>query len=209
MTIMSYIKILCQTNINDTITPMNPENATKIPEKENFFKEIIKFTIIALIVVIPIRTYIAQPFIVSGPSMDPTFETNQYLIVDQVSYRFNEPKRNDVIIFKYPRDPKTYFIKRIIGLPGDTVIAETGKITIKNKDIPEGIKLNDSYIAKEHRTSDNFEITLGPSEYFVMGDNRAESSDSRAWGPVDRKYIVGRPFLRLFPLSKAITFPGV
>ncbi len=178
------------------------------PPKENVLKEIIKFTLVALVIVIPIRLYIAQPFIVSGASMDPTFKSGQYLIVDQFTYHFNEPQREDVIIFRYPRDPSTFFIKRIIGLPGETVKVTNGKILIIDKDHPEGTELPDPYIIPAHKTADNFSITLGPTEYFVMGDNRPESSDSRVWGPLEKKYIIGRPILRLFPFSSISVFPG-
>ena len=204
---MSQTKILCQTNIGSTIVAMNPEINTNQP-KENFFIEIIKFIIIALIIVIPVRTYIAQPFIVNGPSMDPTFNTGQYIIVDQLSYRLNSPERGDVIIFKYPRNPKVYYIKRIIGLPGETLVSNGGRVTVQNKENPEGIVLNDSFIADRHRTSDDFKISLGPTEYFVMGDNRAESADSRTWGPLDKKLIVGRAFIRLLPPTKISILPG-
>lgn len=206
---MTYMKILCQTNINDTIVSMNSENNffDKKP-KENFFKEIIKFTVIALLIVVPIRTYVAQPFIVSGPSMDPTFNSGQYIIVDQLSYHFNVPKRDDVVIFRYPRDPKTYYIKRIIGLPGETLAVDTGKVKIINKENPKGFIMIDTFVAGNHKTSETFNITLGPTEYFVMGDNRAESSDSRMWGPLDKKFIVGRPFVRLLPFNKISFFPG-
>ncbi len=185
---------------------MNPDNN---PKKENFLKEIFKFTIIALAIVIPVRTYIAQPFIVSGASMDPTFITGQYLIVDQLTYHLNNPRRGDVIILKNPLNPSIYFIKRIVGLPNETLIMNTGKVTIKNNDNPEGFQLDEKYITQNHRTSDTFEIKLSPTEYFVMGDNRPESSDSRSWGPLDEKYIVGRPVLRLFPISKVSIFPGI
>ncbi len=209
---MAYMKILCQTNINDTIVSMNPNfTQNNLPEKkvkDNFFKEIIKFTVIALIIVVPIRTYVAQPFIVSGPSMDPTFATGQYIIVDQLSYTFGEPKRNDVVIFRYPRDPKTFYIKRIIGLPGETLVVDTGKVKITNKDNPRGFILDDSYVSKTHKTSETFNITLGATEYFVMGDNRSESADSRSWGPLDMKFIVGKPFVRLLPFNKISVFPG-
>ncbi len=184
---------------------MNPEYSQN---KENSLKEIIKFTIIALAIVIPIRAYIAQPFIVSGPSMDPTFSSGQYLIVDQVSYDFIKPKRDEVIVFKYPKDISTYFIKRIIGLPGESVYMDGGVITIKNNDNPNGFRLDEPYITNEHKTSDTFEVTLGPKEYFVMGDNRPQSSDSRTWGPLDSNLIVGRPILRLLPFSKISLFPG-
>lgn len=189
-------------NINDTIVSMNPK------PKESFFKEIVKFTILALIIVVPIRTYIAQPFIVSGPSMNPTFATGQYLIVDQLSYKFKDPTRNEVIVMRYPLNPKIFYIKRIIGLPGETLSVTNGKVTIINKENPDGILLDDSYVSKNHHTSENFKITLGSTEYFVMGDNRSESSDSRIWGPLDAKYVVGRPFLRLLPLTSISIFPG-
>ncbi len=187
---------------------MNPEIQKKIGPKENFFKEIVKFTIIAFIVVVPLRIYIAEPFIVEGPSMNPTFATGQYLLVDRISYRFEDPKRNDVVIFRYPRDPKTFYIKRLIGLPGETVSVTEGKITIINKENPNGISIPAPYIEAGHETTENFKITLGQTEYFVMGDNRSQSSDSRIWGPVDKKYIVGRPFIRLLPFTKISVFPG-
>lgn len=200
---------MCQTNIGSTITSMNPQFHEKNSKpEENFFKEIVKFTLVALIIIIPIRTYIVQPFIVKGPSMDPTFVTGQYLLVDQVSYYFNKPERGDVIIFRYPNDPQTFYIKRIIGLPNERVSADTGRITIINSANPKGILLDDSYVAKKHKTSETFDINLGPTEYFVMGDNRAESSDSRTWGPLDEKFIVGRPIFRLFPFNKVSIFPG-
>jgi signal peptidase I len=186
---------------------MNPEIPTK-ENKESFFKEIIKFTILALAIVIPIRAYVAQPFIVNGSSMDPTFNTGQYIIVDRLTYHFSSPSRGDVLIFKYPKNTKEYYIKRLIGLPGETVSATDGIVTIKNKENPDGIVLDDSFVIKEHKTSDSFNITLGEDEYFVMGDNRAASSDSRVWGPLDEKYISGRALVRLLPLTKISIFPG-
>jgi signal peptidase I len=206
---MTQVKILCQTNIGGTIVVMNPEISNENnPKKESFFKEIVKFTLIALAIVIPIRTYVAQPFIVSGASMDPTFISGQYLIVDQLSYHFNDPKRGEIVIFKYPRDPKTFFIKRIIGLPGETIEVNNGKLTIINMENPKGFVLDEKYLTSEHEMDDTFTITLGLHEYFVMGDNRPQSSDSRAWGPLEEKYIVGKPFVRLLPFSKISVFPG-
>ena len=176
--------------------------------KENFFKEILKFTLIAIIIVIPIRAFIAQPFIVSGSSMDPTFSSGQYLIVDQVTYRFEDPKRFDVIIFKYPLNPDNYFIKRIIGLPNEKISLRSGKIIITNKEYPDGNTVDDPYVTEASRTYDNFDITLSEKEYFVMGDNRGQSSDSRIWGALEKKYIVGRPIVRLTPISKISILPG-
>ncbi len=206
---MPQLKILCQTNISSTIVVMNSEISQKeVKPQENFIKEILKFAIIAFIIVVPLRIYIAEPFIVDGPSMNPTFATGQYLLVDRISYRFEDPKRNDVVIFRYPLDPKTFYIKRLIALPGETISVNGGKITIINKENPNGISVPAPYVEVGHETSDTFKLTLGRTEYFVMGDNRSQSSDSRVWGPVDKKYIVGRPFLRLLPFTKISTFPG-
>ena len=188
--------------------PISP--AMGEPKKpETSLKEIVRFIVIAAIVVTGVRAYIAQPFIVNGASMDPTFDSGQYLIVDQLSYHFEEPKRGQVIIFKYPKDPKTFFIKRVIALPGETIHIDKGIVTVFNDENPDGLKLDEPYVAQTHQIKDNFKVTLGSTQYFVMGDNRAESSDSRLWGPLDRSFIIGRPILRLFPPTEASVFPGV
>ena len=178
------------------------------PKKTSFLKETAIYVIIALAVILPIRFFVAQPFIVDGASMDPTFATNQYLIVDELSYRFEPIARGDVIIFKYPNDTSKYFIKRIIGLPGETVQIEGTKVLIKNKVNPQGFTLTENYVDPANFTSDHTLVTLTDNQYFVMGDNRAASFDSRAWGPIDKKYIIGRPFIRLFPLDKIGILPG-
>ena len=187
---------------------MEPTPIAPIEKKENSFKEILKFIIIALVIIIPLRLYVAEPFFVNGASMDPTFINRDYLIVDRLSYKFENPARGNVIIFKFPKDTSMYFIKRVIGLPGETVVIEKGKVTIVNKENPRGITLTEPYISNAHRLEDTYKITLSDDEYFVMGDNRAQSSDSRAWGPLERKYIIGRPLLRLLPLSNVAVFPG-
>jgi signal peptidase I len=178
------------------------------PPQENTISEILKFAALALMIVLPIRLFIAQPFIVSGASMETTFSTGQYLIVDQLTYHFEEPKRGEVVIFRYPKDPSKFFIKRVIGIPGDTVSISGRDVTISNKEHPEGIKLTESYILNM-KPSATLTETLGADEYFVMGDNRDASSDSRAWGVLQRDKIVGRAFLRLFPVSEIGVFPGI
>jgi signal peptidase I len=170
------------------------------------FWDIVRFTLLALIIVIPIRTYVAQPFIVSGDSMDPTFATGEYLIIDELSYRFHEPERGDVIIFRFPLDPSKFFIKRIIGLPKETVEIKNGTIAIK--ETPDGTKLPLPAPYLETLRHDNVGETLTDDEYFVMGDNRVASSDSRNWGPVPRNLIVGRALLRLLPIARAEVLPG-
>lgn len=174
--------------------------------KENLLGEIVKFVIIAIVFVIPFRILIAQPFMVNGPSMRPSFESSDYLIVDQLSYRFEEPKRSEVVIFKYPINPSKFFIKRVVGLPEETVKITNGQIYIINKENPSGFLIEEPYIT--YPKIDNLTITLNTDEYFVMGDNRASSSDSRSWGPLPRKNIVGKPLIRLIPLNKISFSPG-
>lgn len=171
--------------------------------------EIVKFVAITLIIVLPIRTFVAQPFIVSGSSMHPTFESNQYLVIDELSYYFREPVRGEVIVFKYPKDPAKHFIKRIIGLPGETVKITNGEvlITTTNNAKPEQIKLDEPYV-QENLAVANLEVKLLSNEYFVLGDNRSVSLDSRIWGPLPRNLITGRVWLRLLPPSTVAYLPG-
>lgn len=187
-------------------TPPEPISSASQPKKQkSFLRELIEFIIIAVIIVVPFRIFIAQPYIVNGASMEPTFQTGQYLIVDQLSYRFETPKRGSVIIFKYPLDTSFFFIKRVIGLPGETVTIKGGNVTITE---PNGttFPLNEPYITMPK--VENFTTTLKAGDYFVMGDNRLGSDDSRIWGPVPSADIVGRPVLRLFPLNTLSVFPG-
>ena len=178
-------------------------------KKENFFKEIFKFSLIALLIVVPFRIYIAQPFIVNGASMSPAFETGQYLIVDQLSYRFEEPKRGDVVIFKFPQDTSKFFIKRIIGLPGETIEIRGLNIIVKQNNTKIFFTLDEPYIALENRKEDFITTVLENNEYYVLGDNRRASSDSRVWGTLKNDLIVGRALLRLFPLQTLDYLPGV
>jgi len=179
----------------------------KKKRKPSALGEIISLSLIALVVVFPIRFFIAQPFIVSGSSMDPTFHDGQYLIVDQLSYQFNTPQRGEVIVFKYPKDPSKYFIKRVIGVPGDTLTIDGDIVTIKNADHEQGFVLSEPYV-KHMQPTANMTETLGEHEYFVMGDNRDASSDSRVWGVLQDDHIIGRTFVRLFPVADASFMPG-
>ena len=176
-------------------------------KKPSALGEILSLSIIALIVVFPIRYFIAQPFIVSGSSMDPTFHDGQYLIVDQLTYRFETPKRSDVVVFKYPKDPSKYFIKRVIGLPGDTLTIDGNIVTVKNAQNEQGFVLSEPYVSHMQPNTTLTE-TLGNHEYFVMGDNRDASSDSRVWGILRDDLIIGRTFVRLFPVADASFMPG-
>ncbi len=191
----------------------NPETQTpteqQVPKHSKWkavMKEVLTFIVIAVCIVLPFRIYIAEPYLVDGRSMDPTFETGDYLIVDKLSYRLHEPKRNTVLVFHYPNDTKKSFIKRIIGLPGETVEGKGNEVTIFNAENPQGFKIDQSYVV--HEQPGNFKITLASDEYFVMGDNRAESFDSRSWGPLNKKYISGKPIVRLLPITQIGIVPG-
>ena len=175
-------------------------------KKVNFLADLIKYALIAAVIVIPIRTWIAQPFVVNGSSMDNTFRNGEYLIVDEISYRFREPERGEVLVFRYPENPSKYFIKRLIGLPGETVIVRDGSVIVMNTENPEGFILREPYA--DSRTFGNVAIDLSEDEYFVLGDNRIVSSDSRIWGPLPKKDVIGRPIVRLLPLSRSGLFPG-
>lgn len=168
-----------------------------------FLKEVLKVFILALVIVLPIRLFLFQAFVVKGASMEPSFYNRDYLIVDEISYRFSDPQRGDVIVFHYPFDPRKRFIKRIIGLPGETVKIDNGKVEIFNDKFPNGKVLNESsYLSGNTYTPGDLKVTLSPNQYFVMGDNRDFSFDSREWGPLERKYIIGKVRFRLFSLEK-------
>ncbi len=170
------------------------------------FREILTFIVLAVIIVVPIRFFVAQPFVVEGESMHPTFESGDYLIVDELTYHFSTPKRGDVIVFRYPNDPSIFYIKRIIGLPGETVHIDKGITKVTRTDGSD-IVLDESYVVAEDATYTQ-DATLGPDQYFVMGDNRPRSSDSRVWGPLPKKDIMGRAYIRLLPATETGVLPG-
>ncbi len=173
----------------------------------SFILDLVKILIISLIIIIPFRTFIAEPFVVSGSSMVPNFHDKDYLIIDRLSYRSNLPQRGDVVVLKYPKDTREFFIKRIIGLPGETVSFNQGHVFIKNTEHPEGLQLNEDYLPSQIETFAGPQpVSLGSGEYFVLGDNRTASSDSRVWGILPRNDIVGKVWLRVFPVSRYLHF---
>lgn len=170
---------------------------------KNFFVflwEISQIVFLALVIVVPIRYFLFQPFLVRGQSMEPSFHNNDYLIVDQISYRFREPERGEVIVFQYPHNPSQRFIKRIIGLPGETVKIEDSKVKIVKNGKTQILDESD-YISLFTKTPGDLKIALAENEYFVLGDNRRVSSDSRKWGSLSGEYIVGRVLLRAWPIT--------
>ncbi len=169
--------------------------------------EVAEVFIIAFIAVAAIKYFLIQPFIVNGASMEPSFYDGDYLLVDEISYRFSDPQRGDVVVFHSPDDSSIYYIKRIIGLPGETLQIQGNDIDVY-KDTEKLLTLNEVYIPEriQAQWSADMEITLGEEEYFVMGDNRVNSRDSRSWGPLHEESIIGLVKVRLWPFSHVTFF---
>jgi len=172
-----------------------------------FFFEILKIVVISLAIILPIRFFLVQPFYVRGASMEPTFHDYQYLLIDEISYRFSDPQRGDIVVFHYPEDPSQFFIKRVIGLPGETVSLEDGDVVITPASPAASIVLHEPYLSDSLETnclkqySCTLPMTLGSDQYLVMGDNRNASFDSRYFGPVTKEGIVGKVWLRVWPFT--------
>ena len=174
----------------------------------SFFLELVKIAVIAFLIVLPIRYFLFQPFIVSGASMEPNFSSGDYLIVDEISYRFEGPKRGDVVIFNagfIPNYGNERFIKRVVGLPGETINIKDGKVDI-TKD-GQTFALDENYLPGDVKTLGDVNLELEVEQYFVLGDNRAYSYDSRMWGALPRDYIIGKAFFRVFPLASLSGIP--
>ncbi len=197
---------------------MNEENNAPIVPQEkksstlkSILKEVVIFAIIAFGIVLPFRYFIAEPYVVSGESMSPTFESGDYLIVEKISVQNKNLKRNDVIVFNlkdptFKTDSQRNLIKRIIGLPEETVKMKGSQITIINDENPDGLILDETFIVNKSQA--DFTVILGKDEYFVMGDNRPKSYDSRSWGTLKEEEIIGKPIIRLLPIQKISFWPG-
>jgi len=186
----------------------------------SFIWEVIKVFFWALVIIIPVRVFLFQPFFVQGASMEPNFEDGDYLIINELGYKqsnisiaglhiftadsFKDLKRYDVAVFRYPVNPQQFFIKRVIGLPGEEIKVENGKVFIYNLQNPDGFMLDESeYLSANLFTTGKLDIKLGQDQYFVLGDNRKASYDSRVWGAVPQSDIIGKVLLRAWPFSKA------
>jgi signal peptidase I len=190
------------------------QNKNQVPTKSGspwgavgaFVWDLVKILVIALIIIIPFRMFVAEPFVVSGDSMLPNFHNNDYLIVNRLTYVTGNPQRGDVIVLRFPKDPSQFFIKRVIGLPGDKVCfapncqGQDGHVYIFNSQYPQGLELKEPYLT-EPTYGESMAAPLGSDEYFVLGDNRTASSDSRVWGILPRDLIIGKVWLKVFPFS--------
>ncbi|KKT87721.1 MAG: Signal peptidase I [Parcubacteria group bacterium GW2011_GWB1_45_10] len=166
-----------------------------------FLIELLESAVLSLIIILPIRFFIIQPFFVKGQSMEPNFHENDYLIIDELSYRLREPQRGEVVVLRSPFEKDYYFIKRIVGLPGETVSVKNGLVKIFNQANPEGIVLDEVYLETDEVTDGDLEVKISQGEYFVMGDNRRYSYDSRRWGLLKESDLIGRVWLRLWPVN--------
>lgn len=153
--------------------------------------EVLRVLIVVFLMAFVVQRYVAQPFQVEGRSMEPSYHSGQLILIEKVSYRLHQPKRGDVVVFRYPNSPATDYIKRVIGLPGEKITITNGLVFV------DGIQLGENYLSAGTQTflagsRSSYEITLGNDQYFMLGDNRTQSSDSRDWGPLDKKYMIGR-----------------
>ena len=187
---------------------LSPDKKPKWQAVSEFFWEMVRVAIISLAIILPVRYFLIQPFYVKGASMEPNFYDHEYLIIDEISYRLHTPKRGDIVVFRYPLNPQEYFIKRIIGLPGEKVEIKDGEVRIINKEHPDGIVVDEPYLTAGTRSysTDEDPVALSDKEYFVMGDNRNASKDSRSFGPVNQSFLTGKVLLRGWPFNRVNVF---
>lgn len=186
------------------------ENLSPLKKALYFVWDLLKVVVVSLLIILPVRYWLIQPFYVKGASMEPTFYDHEYLIINEIGYRFGEPERGDVVVFKYPKDPAQYFIKRVIGLPGEKLEVSDNHIYIYPAGAKNKFLLDESaYLSVATDTVGNATWSLGNGQYFVMGDNREYSLDSRSFGPVSGELIIGQVWLRGWPITRAAVFGGI
>lgn len=196
---------------------------TRNDEKEEYLSmggllaEMARVFLLAVVIIIPVRVFLFQPFFVQGSSMEPNFEDGEYLVISEFGYKqtkvgwtdtsfrlkpFKEIARQDVVVFRFPKNIEEFFIKRVIGLPGEAVEIRRGQVLIFNQEHPDGFVLDESaYLSKAVAMQDMPRMELSTEQYFVMGDNRAHSYDSRSIGPIGKDKVIGRVLLRAWPVD--------
>jgi len=174
-----------------------------------FLVEFLETAIIIGIIAFVIRFFLVQPFVVEGASMEPNFHNNDYLLIEKVSERISDPKRGDVVVFRYPNNPKVNYIKRIIGTPGDTVVINNGNVKIIPSGSTQEEQADEIYLPENLKTSGDMKIKVEDNQFFVLGDNRSNSSDSREWGTLPKANIIGRAWLIVLPTNDFGLVPRV
>lgn len=206
--------------VSQSTIPVQKENEEYLSSRE-LLLEMGKILLLAVAIIIPIRVFFFQPFFVQGSSMEPNFEDGEYLVISEFGYKhttlpliegyavrpWKVLERQEPVVFHYPKNPEQYYIKRVIGLPGESVEIKGNKVIITNKIHPDGYVLNEgAYLDKSVSTTDMARLKLGDDEYFVMGDNRPFSYDSRAFGPIKKQAVIGRVLIRAWPISRVDFF---
>lgn len=169
-----------------------------------FFLELVRVALMAGLTIGLIRYFLFKPFYVKGQSMEPNFTEHDYLIIDELTYRFRPPERGEVVVFRAPTVQKDYYLKRIVGLPGERIKVDDNRVIVFNSVHPQGMVMQEDYLTEP--TAGSVTVTLGPDQYFVLGDNREASFDSRRFGPINRSAIIGRTWLRGWPPTKIQLF---
>lgn len=201
-------KIIHKLHPKNWFKQANEETLTPQSSVKLFFLELIKLMVFAVVTIFLVRYFLFKPFYVRGASMEPNFFEKEYLIIDEISYRLHEPVRGDIIVFKYPLNEKEFFLKRIIGLPNEKLSIKDGRVIVYNNEHPEGFILEEDYLPKGLVTTPDVSTVLKADEYFVMGDNRFSSFDSRGFGPIKKPLIVGKVLVRGWPFNRVKFFVG-
>jgi len=203
---------------------LNTDNFVELTPAQkviHFIWDLMKVVIIALLIILPVRYFLIKPFYVKGASMEPSFYDDEYLIINEITYGLHipfsggriyplgHPQRGDIIVFRYPKDPSQYFIKRVIALPGETVEIKDHQVYVLSPSGKKQLLDEASYLPNYINTVGDRTWTLNFDEYYVMGDNREFSLDSRVFGPVNREMIVGKVWLRGWPVWRLTLFPEV
>lgn len=202
---------------NQPVEPLPPlyessggdEKSSILREAGTFFWETAKVIIISLAIILPIRFYVAQPFYVKGASMEPSFYDHEYLIIDEFSYHFRNPHRGEVVVFRYPENPDQFFIKRVIGLPNERITISQGTIMVYPEGTTKPLLIQEPYLDSSTRTAGDIDLLLQEGEYYVLGDNRSASFDSRSFGPLGRSFVIGRVVFRGWPVNRIDVFSNV
>lgn len=198
--------------LNRELIENNSEQLNNLPIKSSstqdffdFVLDLLKTGLVVFVIAFILRYFIVQPYIVDGQSMTPNYQNNEYLLAEKVSYMLGQPKRGDVVVFRYPKNPSLNYIKRVIGLPGETINIKNSIVTITNSEHPNGMVIKEEYLPSSTKTEvgNGQPLTkkLNDNEYFVMGDNRAGSSDSREWGVLPKANIAGRSWVSIAQLG--------
>jgi len=190
-----------KTNINDPFIQTKSKGRIFF----EFIWDLVKVICISLAIIIPVRYFLIQPFYVKGASMEPNLYDHEYLIINEIGYRVDDPERGDIIVFKYPLDQSQFFIKRIIGLPGEKVEIKDGMIYLYSDEdgsVRQYVLTETEYLDPSVKTHGNRVYSLGNDEFFVLGDNRAQSLDSRSFGPVYKDLIMGKVWFRGWPFNR-------